>query len=310
MTALLALVMVATFGTWIPLAQYLPGVAQRSRTFYATVGNAALAGVALLAGGGHLAMGWRAFWLPLAGGVVWTAGNYSAFRATEAAGLARAAGTWSPLNIIVAFVWGALLFGELDGFSAARFAVLGTALAAVMAGVLLIVRSQDVPWRPPAGHGAGPQMATAQIPAARASSHPGLLWAIAAGVLWGSYFVPAQWAGVPAQVSNFPLALGILGGGAVLAVQPGGPLRLGARVTAVQVGAGILFGVGDLALLGLVARVGTGVGFTIAQLSLLVNASIGIWVFKVPKPGSRQARTALAGIVLAGAGGCLIGALH
>jgi hypothetical protein len=38
-TALLALVTVAAFGTWIPLAQMLPVVPQRSRTFYATVGN-------------------------------------------------------------------------------------------------------------------------------------------------------------------------------------------------------------------------------------------------------------------------------
>ena len=36
-------------------------------------------------------------------------------------------------------------------------------------------------------------------------------WAGGAGILWGTYFVPAQWAAVPAQVSDFPLALGILG---------------------------------------------------------------------------------------------------
>ena len=95
MTALLALVTVLAWGTWIPLAQLVPGIPQRTRTFYATVGNLVLATVALLAGGGHLEFGWRGFWLPLAGGVVWTAGNYSAFRATEDIGLARAAGAWA-----------------------------------------------------------------------------------------------------------------------------------------------------------------------------------------------------------------------
>jgi glucose uptake protein len=78
----------------------------------------------------------------------------------------------------------------------------------------------------------------------------------------------------------------------------------------VQLLAGAIFGVGDVALLGLVSRVGTGVGFTLAQLSLLINASIGIYVFKVPMPGSRSARRALAGILLAGAGGVAIGALR
>jgi glucose uptake protein len=143
MTALLALVTVVSWGTWIPLAQTVPGVPQRSRTFYVTVGNIAFAAVALVASGDHLSFGWREFWLPFVGGLVWTAGNYSAFRASEAIGLARAAGSWTPLNIITAFVWGALLFGELDSFSAARFALVASALVLVLVGVLLIVSSQD-----------------------------------------------------------------------------------------------------------------------------------------------------------------------
>ena len=306
-TLVLSLVTVLSWGVWIPLAQVVPGVPQRSRTLYATVGNVVLATVALVVGGGQVSFGWKEFWLPLAGGVVWTGGNYSAFRASETIGLARAAGSWTPLNIMVAFAWGALLFGELDSFSAARFALLGGALALVLVGVLLIVRSQD--------RGSEPGTAVPAAPApsgtvAAARYRTGLLWAAAAGVLWGTYFVPAQWAKVPAEVGNFPLAIGILLGGLALALPAREPVRLSLRVSAVQVGAGALFGIGNLTLLALVARVGTGVGFTIAQLSLLVNASIGIWVFKVPKPGSRAARAALAGIVAAGVGGGIIGAMR
>jgi glucose uptake protein len=321
MTALLALVTVVSWGTWIPLAQALPGVPQRSRTFYVTVGNAVFAAVALVASGGHLSFGWREFWLPFVGGLVWTAGNYSAFRASEAIGLARAAGSWTPLNIITAFVWGAFLFGELDSFSAARFALVATALVLVLVGVLLIVSSQEERPAKALVQGAAPawdrkragatQAGQAASAATGASSNRcGLLWASAAGVLWGSYFVPAQWAKVPTQVANFPLALGILAAGLALALPAGEPVRLSLRVTTVQLTAGLLFGIGNLALLGLVSRVGTGVGFTIAQLSLLVNASIGIWVFKVPRPGSRAANIALAGILVAGVGGGLIGAVR
>ena len=129
-------------------------------------------------------------------------------------------------------------------------------------------------------------------------------------MLWGSYFFPAEWAKVSTQVANFPLALGILAVGCALTLPAGGPSKLSLRVTTLQLTAGVLFGVGNLALLGLVSRVGTGVGFTIAQLSLLVNASIGIWVFKVPKPGSHAARIALAGILIAGVGGGVIGAVR
>jgi glucose uptake protein len=74
--------------------------------------------------------------------------------------------------------------------------------------------------------------------------------------------------------------------------------------------AGLLFGIGDIALLGLVPRVGTGTGFTIAQLSLLVNAGVGIWAFHVSRPGKPAARKVIAGIVIAGIGGCVIGAMR
>jgi glucose uptake protein len=321
MTALLALVTVVSWGTWIPLAQAAPGVPQRSRTFYVTVGNAVFAAVALVASGGHLFFGWRAFWLPFVGGLVWTAGNYSAFRASETIGLARAAGSWTPLNILTAFGWGALLFGELKSFSAARFVLVATALVLVLVGVLLIVSSQDE--RPAQALVSGAVRASGRKPARATPAGPGasaatgassyrrgLLWASAAGLLWGSYFVPAQWAKVPTQVANFPLALGILAAGFALALPAAEPVRLSLRVTTVQLTAGLLFGIGNLALLGLVSRVGTGVGFTIAQLSLLVNASIGIWVYKVPRPGSRAANVALAGILVAGVGGGLIGAVR
>ena len=297
MTALLAVVTVAALGTWIPLAQLLPGTPERSRIFYVAVGNVVFAGLALLASGADMVFDWRSFWLPLAGGVVWTAGNYCVFRASATIGLARAAGTWTPLNIVVAFAWGAVLFGELDGFSAARFAVLGVAFLTVVAGVLLIAGSRDGRSEPP-GSG-GP-----------AAARTGLLWAGAAGILWGSYFVPAQWAAVPPEVSNFPLALGILGGALALALPAGEPVKLGVRAAGAQLGAGVLFGIGNLALLALVARVGTGTGFTIAQLSLAVNAGIGIWLFHVPEPGTSQARKVLTGIVVAGMGGCVIAAMR
>ena len=304
MTVLLAFVTVAALGTWIPLAQLLPGTPGRTRVFYVAVGNVIFAGIALLVGGAGLVFDWRGFWLPLAGGVVWTAGNYCVFRAVGTIGLARAAGTWTPLNIVVAFAWGALLFGELDGFSRVRFAVLGIAFVAVVAGVLLIAGSRPGPSGQPGS--SSPRPAAAAESGRRAATARALLWAGGAGVLWGSYFVPAQWAAVPAQVSDFPLAVGILGAAVALALPAGEPVKLSVRATSAQLGAGVLFGIGNLALLGLVARVGTGTGFTIAQLSLLVNASIGVWVFHVPEPGTRQARNVLAGAVLAGMGGCVI----
>jgi glucose uptake protein len=330
MTVLLALVTVVAGGTWIPLAQAVTGSSQQARVFYATLGNLVVAALALLIGGGAVSFGWKDFWLPVAGGLVWVGGNYTAFKASQAIGLARANGTWAPINIIVSFIWGALLFGELDHTSAWRFGVLAVSLVLVIAGVLLIVGSQEpqpvaapavaVAVEPPVPEAGlpmagGPGSVPPVPPDGRLSRFSpnsygkGLLLAGAAGCLWGSYFIPSQWAGVASQVGNFPLALGIAAGGALLVLSSRQPARLRPRATAAQLLAGGIFGVFDLALLGLVSRVGTGVGFTLAQLSLLVNASIGIYVFKVPAPGSRSARRAIAGILLAGAGGVAVGAL-
>jgi len=305
MTALLALVTVLAWGCWIPVAQIVPGIAQHSRTFYVAIGNLVFATFALFVGGGHLSFGWQAFWLPLAGGVVWTFGNYAAFRSTETIGLARAAGSWTPLNIIVAFIWGALLFGELDHLSIGRSTALGLGLICVLVGVSFIVRSQSVQeLSAPDAHG------DTDVNVRIRDYRRGLLYAGVAGVLWGSYFVPAQWAKVPANIGNFPLAIGIVLGACALALHTGVPERLPVRHTAVQLLAGMLFGLGNVALLGLVARIGTGVGFTIAQLSLVVNVSVGIFVFKVPAPRSHAARVALVGIAFAGVGGIAIGALR
>lgn len=314
-TVLLSFAIVLSWGSWIPIAQSVPGVPQAARTLYVTAGNLVFAAAALVLGGqaGRLGLCWREFWLPLAGGLVWTAGSVCAFRASETIGLARAAGTWTPLNIIVAFVFGALLFRELDGFSAARYAALAGCLVLVLAGVFLIVGSQNVGARDVGAQDAGAQDVSAQdarhgaVPGA--SSRGGFLLALGAGVLWGGYFVPAQWANVPSQLGNFPLAVGMFLAAALLARRERAAVRLPVRHGAVQFGAGLLFGVGSVALLGLVSRVGTGTGFTIAQLSLLVNAGVGIWVFRVPPPGSRAAKAASAGILLAGIGGTVIGAM-
>lgn len=299
-TVLLSLAIVVAWGSWIPIGQAVPGIPQATRTLYVTAGNLVLAAVALVVGGyaGRIGFGWREFWLPLAGGLVWTAGSVCAFRASELIGLARAAGTWTPLNIVVAFVFGALLFGELDGFSPARYALLGGCLVLVLAGVFLIIGSQGAGAEAGAGAGIG------------SAGRLGFPLALGAGVLWGAYFVPAQWADVPSQLADLPLAIGMCLAALILARRRRAPIRLPAAHGAVQFGSGLLFGVGSIALLGLVSRVGTGTGFTIAQLSLLVNASVGIWLFKVPPPGSRAAKTVIAGILLAGVGGTVIGAMR
>ena len=102
--ALLAFVTVAAFGTWIPLAQMLPGVPQRSRTLrdrrqcYLRRDRSA--------GGRRLPGPWLAGLLVAAGRRRGTARRQLLrLRASEAIGIARAAGTWTPAAHLISRWW-------------------------------------------------------------------------------------------------------------------------------------------------------------------------------------------------------------
>tara|TARA_B110000444_G_C18642253_1_gene502036 strand:+ start:105 stop:305 length:201 start_codon:yes stop_codon:yes gene_type:complete len=59
----------------------------------------------------------------------------------------------------------------------------------------------------------------------------------------------------------------------------------------------------------LVASIGVARGFTIAQLCVVVNALAGILILREPEPGSRAARHAIFGILLALVGAIVLGAV-
>ena len=59
----------------------------------------------------------------------------------------------------------------------------------------------------------------------------------------------------------------------------------------------------------MVGVIGMGKGFTIAQMCVVVNALIGVFVMKNPAPGSKAAKLTLIGVVIATLGGVLLGNL-
>jgi glucose uptake protein len=286
-----ATVTVASWGTWIGVSQTAKAHSNDVKAMYVAVGNLVLAGLVVLV---HretaTAISWDLFWPPFVGGLVWVLGNLCAFISTTHIGIARAAGTWTPLNIAMGFVWGVLLFGEFSDASHGQLGALAAALLLVVAGLLLIVFAKGV----------SDAVKGEKLPA-------GLAAAGAAGVLWGSYFVPAQASATSPWVANFPLALGMLAGGVILVlVRRNAPTLPSGRDYAIILSAGVLWGVGNLGMLLLVETVGTGKGFTIAQLSLLVNALMGIYLFRDPAPRSRAAAMTVLGVLLAAGGGVLL----
>jgi glucose uptake protein len=300
MTGILyALVTIVAWGTWLAPAQKVPFRNQQTKTFYMASANLLLAGlVAATQNLGGLSL--ATFWPPFLGGLVWSVSGLCAFIATARLGTARAFGIWAPVNIIVSLLWGALLFDEFIDLTAANQLVLVFALILILAGVVMIIQ--------PGKDGREPG-----TPGQR-SSWPGLLAALGAGVLWGSYFLPIKASQVSLWVANLPFALGIFAGSLGLmaaARRTGQPLlQLPRPADLLRVCAtGWLWGVGNYGSLLLIETLGAGKGFTIAQLSVIVNALTGIFWLKEPPPRSRAAVMTLTGCALATLGGILLGNL-
>jgi len=293
MTVFYALVTVLAWGTWLAPSQNIKFKNSHIRTFYISAANLILTFVVLMSRGtGKMTA--EAFWLPFAGGLIWAVSGYCAFMATEKIGMARAMGVWAPLNIIAGMLWGALLFDEFAGFDFKNFALLLLSLVMFISGALLIIFARGENQQHRLGKPFG----------------VGLLGALGAGVLWGTYFIPIRISNESMWVAAFPLAVGMLAGSALFIFLTGQSPRLSTMKEYALVSlSGVLWGVGNYGMLLLTEAIGTGKGFTISQLGVVVNALVGIFLLKDPKPGTRAASITFAGVVLAMLSGIILGNL-
>jgi glucose uptake protein len=285
------MITVLAWGTWLAPSQNVPLKNQQVRMFYVASANLLLAlAISLFHGLGELTA--AAIWMPFLGGLIWAASGLCAFTAASKLGLAKAFGIWAPLNIIVSLVCGRLLFGEFRHPSRPQLLLLLAAVGIIIAGVLLIILAKG-------GVDKAPDRKALLL---------GLSGALGAGVLWGVYFIPIKWAGVSLWIAALPMAVGIFAGSALLLAWSRQSPSLERLADYARVGAtGVLWTAGNYGMLLLVGELGAGKGYTIAQLSVVVNAMVGIYWLKDPRPGSRAARMTLLGCVLATVGGILLG---
>jgi glucose uptake protein len=290
---LYALITVLAWGTWLAPSQNVPLKNQQIRMFYVASANLLLAFlISLLHGWEALRM--EMFWMPFLGGLIWAASGLCAFTATSKLGMAKAFGIWAPLNIIVSLICGRALFGEFRDPSPLQLGLLLLAVIVIITGVLLIIFAKG----------------GVEQPQDRRAALLGLLGALGAGVLWGIYYIPIKMSGASMWIAALPMAAGIFAGsGALLLLGRRSP-RLAAPGEYARVSAtGVLWSLGNYGMLLLVGELGAGKGYTIAQLSVVVNALVGIYGLKDPQPGSRAAYMTLFGCVLATVGGVLLGNL-
>ncbi|PMB02575.1 hypothetical protein CEN49_25270 [Fischerella thermalis CCMEE 5273] len=291
-----ALVTIICWGTWVGLSQTVHFANNYVKTFYITLGNLMLAILVVFIQQEfhqiNMYLIREVFLFPFLGGVIWAIGSFFAFVGTGNIGIARASGIWTPLNIFMGFLWGIVIFNERFNTNVYLIALLCLSLVLILSGILMIVFAK----------GFGKSISSRKVFVL------GLLGSIGAGVLWGSYFIPIKISGVSMWIANLPFALGMFLGGIVLLMIGGVKLLLkNKKDYLVGLSAGCLWGIGNFGMLHLSQQIGTAKGFTISQLSLLVNALIGLYLFKDPKPKTLAAQLTLAGVLLAGIGGVILG---
>jgi glucose uptake protein len=291
---LFALIVIFGWGTWLAPSQKVAFPNQQVRNLYVVVTNLVIATAVAWWQGSVWQLTRAEFWWTFLGGVIWAVGGLCAFTGTNKLGMAKAFGIWAPLNIVVSLIWGAVLFREFVDLSAGGVFKLTAAILTILLGVLLIIFAK----------GKGEDQ---QEPGA---FRLGLVGAVGAGILWGSYFIPIKYAAISLWAGAFPMALGMASGGFLLALWGRSSWKLpdiGDYLRACATGA--LWSMGNYGMLLLVAAIGAGKGFTISQISVVVSALIGVFWLQEPPPKTRAANLTLVGCVLATLGGIVLGNL-
>jgi len=289
-----AVITVLAWGTWLAPSQNVPMKGQQTRTFYVTLAVLLMAFIATFFVGFD-GLNATTFWFPFIGGIIWTLSGWSAFIGTNKIGMAKAFGIWAPMNIVVSIIWGVVLFGEFLDTDLSNLLMAGLAFLIIIGGILMIIFAGNSDKK-------NKKISTA-----------GLLGAIGAGIGFASYFIPIQIGtantlGFNMWIGTLPLAIGMVVSSTILMLVTGSSFKLERPSHYSKVmSSGILWGAGNYGALAMMEIIGTGRGFTIAQLCVVVNALVGIYILKEPNPKSKAAKLTLIGVIIAIVGGIILG---
>jgi len=289
-----AVITVLAWGSWLAPSQNVPMKGQQTRTFYVTMAVLIMALVASIFVGFE-GLNAVTFWFPFLGGVIWTLTGWSAFIGTNKLGMAKAFGIWAPMNIVVGIIWGVVLFGEFLNIELKSLIIALLAFTAIIGGILMIIFT------------VGSEGSKKEI------SMVGLMGTIGAGIGFASYFIPIQIGaantpGFNMWIGTLPMAIGMFACSSVLMIVTGSSPKLEKSSHYFKVmSTGLLWGTGNYGALAMMEILGTGKGFTIAQLGVVVNALIGVYIMKEPDPKSKAAKLTLVGVAIATIGAIVLG---
>ncbi|MBI2329765.1 hypothetical protein HYU94_00005 [Candidatus Daviesbacteria bacterium] len=186
-------------------------------------------------------------------------------------GLARAVPVSSSLVIILSFLWGGLVFGEMPSSLAAGFLGIGL----IIAGVILISATGNIESQ---------------------NTKKGLAAAVLAGAIWGSQLVPLKLGNVATQDFFFPVCLGIMLSGLVIFIIKKGRFRKEAIKESLL--SGLIWNIGNLLSLISLSIIGLSKMGPISQSSTLVAVLWGVFYFKEITESRQKIQILIGALVL------------
>lgn len=212
-------------------------------------------------------------------GILWSCGNILSVLAVGKTGLARAAPVWMGAVVIVSFLWGLLFFHEeLSSIIASAIGII-----ALVLGIILV---------------------SSTIGDEKSASLRGIVLALAAGAIFGSYLVPFKLSNLEPTSFLLPMSLGILAGGAIISLIK----RPKVDINIILPGAfsGVIWNIANFASFYSVLILGMSVGFPLTQMALFISVLWGLLYFREIQGKQKIIRLVTGGVVLF-AGAILLG---
>lgn len=209
--------------------------------------------------------------LPIVSGILWSIGNIFSVLAVKKSGLSKTAPVWMGIGIFVAFLWGIIFLKESLSFLPMSIA----GIVLLIIGIWLISQVEE---------------------ARKTQSRQGILFAIIAGILFGSYLVPLKNSTLQPLQFLFPMSLGIMLGGIIVfafkrtkvnfAILPSGAFS------------GIIWNIGNFASFFAVLNLGISIGFPLTQMALFVSVLWGLLYFREIAGRKNIIKTIISSFVL------------
>lgn len=209
-------------------------------------------------------------YLGILSGILWSVGNLLSVLAVKYSGLSKAASLWVGILIFTSFLWGVLFFKEK----------LVIALGAV--GILILV--------------VGIILISSITQNKKSSNNKGLIFAVFAGLIFGSYIVPFKLSGLQPIPFLFPMSIGILIGSLLIfsAKRP----KIDKSIILPGTFSGLLWNIANFASFFVVLNLGMAVGFPLTQVSLFVAILWGVLYFREITEKNKIIRLVIGAIIL------------